>query len=109
MKQATVALLLAFVSGAFPARAADIHDTRLLSDPALSANRIAFAYANDLWTAALDGRGVERLTSAPGVESGPKFSGSGRASNATAHKVSRDAIRAFLSSAGRRRPNSWPS
>ena len=57
--------------------AVDIHDTRLLTDPAVSANAIAFAYANDLWVANLDGSNVRRLTSHPGVESGPKFSPDG--------------------------------
>src|SRR6266481_4882205 len=55
-------------------RAIDTQDTRLLSDPALSADLIAFAYANDLWSARLDGSSVRRLTSHPGVESGPHFS-----------------------------------
>src|SRR5437588_12948615 len=57
--------------------AVDIHDTRLLSEPAVSADRIAFAYANDLWVANLDGSNVRRLTSHPGVESGPRFSPDG--------------------------------
>ena len=60
------------------ARAANVQDTRLLSDPALSADRIAFAYANDLWVARLDGTGVQRLTSHPGIESGPRFSPDGK-------------------------------
>ena len=54
--------------------AVDIHDTRLLTQPAVSADRIAFAYANDLWVANLDGSGVRRLTSHPGVEGNPRFS-----------------------------------
>jgi tricorn protease len=58
--------------------AVDIHDTRLLSDPAVSADRIAFGYANDLWVANLDGSGVRRLTSHPGIESGPRFSPDGK-------------------------------
>ncbi|HKS24753.1 MAG TPA: PDZ domain-containing protein [Thermoanaerobaculia bacterium] len=61
-----------------PLFAVDIHDTRLLSEPAVSADRIAFAYANDLWVANLDGSGVRRLTSHPGIESGPKFSPDGK-------------------------------
>jgi len=52
-------------------------DTRLLTDPAISGNQIAFAYANDLWTANADGSNVRRLTSHPGVESGPHFSPDG--------------------------------
>ncbi|MCM2255357.1 MAG: PDZ domain-containing protein [Vicinamibacteria bacterium] len=62
---------------ALPAVAVDTADTRLLSEPAVSAERIAFAYANDLWTAKPDGSGVARLTSHPGVESGPRFSPDG--------------------------------
>jgi tricorn protease len=61
-----------------PAFAVDIRDTRLLTDPAVSADHIAFAYANDLWVANIDGSGVRRLTSHPGIESGPHFSPDGK-------------------------------
>ena len=37
------------------ARAVDIADTRLVSDPATSGRHVAFAYANDLWVAGPDG------------------------------------------------------
>jgi tricorn protease len=76
MRIVSVVLVLLVVATA--AAAVDIHDTRLLSDPAVSGDRIAFAYANDLWVANLDGSGVRRLTSHPGVESGPKFSPDGK-------------------------------
>ena len=56
----------------------DIHDTRLLSEPAISADRIAFIYAGDLWTADRDGRNVRRLTSDVGAESSPAFSPDGK-------------------------------
>ncbi|HEV8232164.1 MAG TPA: peptidase S41, partial [Thermoanaerobaculia bacterium] len=59
------------------ASAPDIHDTRLLSEPAVSADRIAFIYANDLWTCALDGSNARRLTADVGVESSPSFSSDG--------------------------------
>ena len=52
-------------------------DTRLASEPAICRQWIAFAYANDLWIAERDGRFVRRLTSHPGVESGPRFSPDG--------------------------------
>ncbi|HEX8407551.1 MAG TPA: PDZ domain-containing protein [Thermoanaerobaculia bacterium] len=58
--------------------AIDIHDTRLLTQPAVSADRIAFAYANDLWVANVDGSGVRRLTSHPGIEGSPRFSPDGK-------------------------------
>jgi len=73
-------LLAALLLAASPVFAVDIHDTRLLSEPAVTSDRIAFAYANDLWVANLDGTGVRRLTSHPGVESGPKFSPDGSGS-----------------------------
>ena len=59
-----------------PDRAAepDPDDTRMLSQPAMSATHIAFAYAGDLWTARLDGTGVRRLTTHAGAESRPRFS-----------------------------------
>lgn len=56
----------------------DVTDTRLLADPAISAERIAFRYANDLWVADRDGGSVRRLTSHPGIESDPRFSPDGR-------------------------------
>jgi len=62
---------------ALPVFAVNITDTRLLTDPAISKDHIAFAYANDLWVANLDGSDVRRLTSHPGVESGPRFSPDG--------------------------------
>lgn len=59
------------------ALAVDINDTRLLTDPAVSRDHIAFAYANDIWVANLDGSDVRRLTSHPAAESGPRFSPDG--------------------------------
>ncbi len=56
----------------------DVRDTRMLSQPAVSAKNIAFVYAEDLWVADLDGGNVRRLTSHPGVESNPVFSPDGQ-------------------------------
>ena len=58
-------------------RPVDLADTRLVSDPASSGSLLAFAYGGDLWVAGTDGAGVRRLTSHPGVESGPRFSPDG--------------------------------
>jgi tricorn protease len=71
---AVVAVLAACAPSAL---AIDIRDTRLVADPAVSPTHVAFAYANDLWTARLDSSEVRRLTSHPGVESGPRFSPDG--------------------------------
>jgi len=56
----------------------DIHDTKMLSDPAASRDHIAFVYAEDLWVAKRDGSEVRRLTSDEGVESHPVFSPNGK-------------------------------
>ena len=69
--------ILCSIAIAAPLSAVDINDTRLLTDPAISRERIAFAYANDVWVANPDGTNVRRLTSHPGIESGPRFSPDG--------------------------------
>jgi tricorn protease len=56
----------------------DINDTKLLSQPAISANHLAFVYAGDLWVANLDGSNPRRLTTDEGVEANPAFSPDGR-------------------------------
>src|SRR5262249_58464551 len=56
----------------------NIRDTRLLSQPAVSANHVAFVYADDLYVADLDGKNVRRLTSDTGVEMLPVFSPDGK-------------------------------
>ncbi|HUP47819.1 MAG TPA: PDZ domain-containing protein [Thermoanaerobaculia bacterium] len=77
MRTALLAAAVAALLVTSSALAVDIHDTRLLTDAAVSGEKIAFAYANDLWVANLDGSGVRRLTSHPGVESRPTFSPDG--------------------------------
>lgn len=52
--------------------------TRLLRGPAVSDKYIAFSYANDLWIVDRTGGEARRLTSFPGTESDPHFSGDGR-------------------------------
>lgn len=59
------------------AYAIDPHDTRMLSQPTLSASQIAFVYAEDLWVANLDGTQPRRLTVDEGIESNPYFSPDG--------------------------------
>jgi tricorn protease len=56
----------------------DIRDTRLLSQPAVSAKHVAFIYADDLWIADIDGKNARRLTSDIGIESHPCFSPDGK-------------------------------
>ena len=56
----------------------DTKDTRMLSQPALSSNNIAFIYAEDLWIANSDGSYPRRLTVDDGIESDPVFSPDGK-------------------------------
>jgi C-terminal processing protease CtpA/Prc len=51
--------------------------TRLLRQPDISGERIAFIYAGDLWTASRDGSSPHRLTSTAASEESPKFSPDG--------------------------------
>ena len=52
-------------------------ETRLLSDPAIHEDKIAFVYAGDIYTANLDGSDPHRLTSNAADESNPVFSPDG--------------------------------
>jgi len=56
----------------------DTSDTRLLTQPAISAKNIAFIYSEDLWVADQDGKNPRRLTTDIGVESNPVFSPDGQ-------------------------------
>lgn len=51
--------------------------TRMLAGPAISAERVAFDYAGDLWSARHDGSDLRRLTSHSGREARPRFSPDG--------------------------------
>ena len=54
------------------------NDTRMMAQPAISANHIAFIYAEDLWIANADGTQPRRLTVDEGIESNPFFSPDGK-------------------------------
>ncbi len=71
---AAAMLLAAALSTSF---AIDVRDTRMLTQPAISRDHIAFHYANDLWVAGRDGKSVRRLTSDLGLEANPFFSPDG--------------------------------
>ena len=57
--------------------AQNITDTRLLWQPTISKNAIAFIYAEDLWIANKDGSYPRRITVSEGSESNPVFSADG--------------------------------
>ncbi len=56
---------------------ADPGTPHLLQRPAVSADRVAFAYAGDLWTVERAGGAARRLTAGVGLESYPVFSPDG--------------------------------
>ncbi|MEM9085166.1 MAG: PDZ domain-containing protein [Pseudomonadota bacterium] len=60
-----------------PMAAAQQSETKLVRDPALSDDRLAFAYAGDIWIANTDGSNPVRLTSHPADERDPFFSPDG--------------------------------
>ena len=80
MRSVSLCRIVFFVLMALPIAgfAIDTHDTRMLSQPAVSADHIAFIYAQDLWVANPDGSQPRRLTVSEGVESNPVFSPDGK-------------------------------
>jgi tricorn protease len=62
------------------AASADDHEgpTRLLSQPTVSADHVAFVYAGDLWVTDRNGENPRRLTTAAAEEDNPYFSPDGR-------------------------------
>ncbi|MDX9736359.1 MAG: hypothetical protein RBU36_19675, partial [Thermoanaerobaculia bacterium] len=74
---APLALFALLATSLPPHPASAATPTKMLTQPALSAERVAFVYGNDLWTARLDGSGVARVTSGPGVKASPAFSPDG--------------------------------
>ncbi len=69
---------LVLATGVLPALALDTTDTRMLAQPALSADHVAFVYGGDLWISRRDGTDVRRLTSHVGDEFRPRFSPDGQ-------------------------------
>jgi tricorn protease len=76
MKRVLTILFSTVLAGAaVPALAAT--DARLMRQPAVSATRIAFVYAGDVWVAPKAGGVAERLSTPRGEESFPRFSPDG--------------------------------
>src|SRR5881394_600886 len=68
--------LLLILAAAAPA-AAQV-DARMFRQPAVSADKIAFVYAGDIWLVPKTGGTATRLSSPLGEESFPRFSPDGR-------------------------------
>src|ERR1700704_3127454 len=67
------ALLLCFLVSV----RATAQGTRLLRQPTVSRDQVAFEYAGDLWVVSRSGGQARRLTSTPGAEIDPYFSPDG--------------------------------
>jgi tricorn protease len=72
-----VLALFLFSAAALPAEGVT-PDAVMLRYPDVSADRIVFLYANDLWTVSRDGGAASPLASPEGVEMFPKFSADGK-------------------------------
>jgi len=71
-------VLTAFWIALFFAASANAQiDARMLREPDVSNNQVAFVYAGDIWIASKTGGVAERLTTAKGEESRPRFSPDG--------------------------------
>jgi tricorn protease len=62
----------------FALHAAEDSPTRLLRQPAVSKDHLAFVYGGDIWVSDLDGGHAVQLTSHPGAEFAPHFSPDGK-------------------------------
>ena len=56
---------------------ASANGTRLLRQPSVSRDLVAFEYASDIWVVSRSGGPARRLTATPGVETEPQFSPDG--------------------------------
>ncbi|MEX0893827.1 MAG: PDZ domain-containing protein [Gemmatimonadota bacterium] len=74
----TLRIFLATTLITLPAPALHAQGTRLLRQPTVSAERIAFTYANDIWVVGRGGGDARRITSFQGQETQPHFSPDGR-------------------------------
>lgn len=70
--------LILLLLHSIPVNAQNTTDTRLLWQPAISNDHIAFIYAEDLWVANRDGSNPQRITVSEGLESNPVFSPDGK-------------------------------
>ena len=70
--------LVCFTLAVFCLNTGQAQGTRLLRQPSLSEQHIAFVYGGDLWISARTGGEARRLSSTAAVESDPHFSPDGR-------------------------------
>jgi tricorn protease len=84
-------------------------ETLLLRDPAISAQKIAFVYAGDLWTAGRDGSNPRRLTSSLVDETNPIFSPDGSMIAYTANYENNNDVYVISAAGGQPKRLTWRS
>ena len=99
------ALIPAFAAGQSADPAADQH--LLLRSPSLSQDRIAFRYADDIWTVPRQGGEARRLTSNGHVGAGPYYSPDGSEIAYTAHLAGNDDVYIIPAGGGVPRRITW--
>jgi tricorn protease len=111
MKNTVVAALAAgcalIIVAPIEVSAVDVHDTRLLADPTVSDDHVAFTYAGDLWIADRDGGTARRLTSHEGRETSPHFSPDGRWLAFTGHYDGNQDVYLISAEGGEPRRLTW--
>lgn len=78
----------------------DAQGTRLLREPNISNNSIAFVYGGDIWTVNKTGGEAKRITSTAAVESDPHFSPDGKTIAFTSNRSGLNAVYIVSSDGG---------
>jgi len=82
-------------------------EARLLRQPNLGPDRIAFVHGGDVWTAATDGKDVRRVTSTPAVENRPHFSPDGKWLAFTSNRAGGTAVYVVAAMGGMPKKLTW--
>ncbi|MGD2123077.1 MAG: PDZ domain-containing protein, partial [Gemmatimonadota bacterium] len=81
--------------------------TRLLRQPTLSSDHVAFTYGADIWVVDREGGEARRITSTPAVESDPHFSPDGRNIAFTSNRSGTTAVYLVPVEGGQPRRLTW--
>ncbi|MFT4994410.1 MAG: tricorn protease, partial [Paraglaciecola sp.] len=82
-------------------------DTRLLRQPSINTDQIAFVYAGDIWLSNLNGQQVRRITSTAAVESDPHFSPDGKTIAFTSNRSGTTSVYTVSRQGGEVRRLTW--
>ncbi len=77
MRTKSVCGLILLSTACVLAGASDAEPTRLLMQPDIHGDQVAFRHGGDLWIASVNGGGARRLTTSEGIETTPRFSPDG--------------------------------